>query len=171
MRRALGLAIFVAGLAGCSSSPTAPSTDPAAGISPDFSAITFTTSDKFDIGLIAFIPCANAGAGEFVDFSGTLHEVFHTTINGSSFVQKIHDQPQGLKGVGEITGAVWNATGVTQDRFRSGTVGFTETFINNFKLIGPGTGNDLLIHENLHITVNGNGTLKVFRDHVTVSCK
>ena len=171
MRRALGLGILFAALAGCSSSPTGPSADSAAGITPDFKATAFTESLKFTIDLLAFIPCANGGAGELVTFSGTLHEVFHLTINGQNFLLKLHDQPQGLKGVGETTGDVYNATGVTQDKSRSGTVGFTETFVNNFKLIGPGPGNNLLIHENVHVTVNANGTLTVFHDHFTADCK
>ena len=171
MRRALGLAILVAGMAGCGSSTTQPSGDSVAGTSPDFRATTFTASDKFDIELFAFIDCANGGAGELVAFSGTLHEVFQTMINGNNFVIKIHDQPQGLKGIGETTGDVYNATGVTQDISRSGTVGFTETFTNNFKLIGPGPGNNFLLHENFHVTVNDNGTVTVVHDQVTFSCK
>jgi len=171
MRRALGLAILLAGLAGCGSSPTQPSTESVAGTSPDFRATSFTTSEKFDIGLLAFIDCANGGAGELVVFTGTLHVVNHVTINGNKFVLKSHFQPQGLKGVGETTGDVYKATGVTQDITRSGTVGFTETGINNFKLIGPGPGNNLLIHDNFHVTVNGNGTVTVVHDHFTADCK
>jgi hypothetical protein len=171
MRRALGLAILVAGMAGCGSSTTQPSGDSVAGTNPDLRATTFTASDKFPVDIFTFIPCADGGAGEFVSFSGTLHEVFHVTVNGNTFVLKIHDQPQGLKGVGETTGDVYNATGVTQDISRSGTVGFTEAFTNNFKLIGPGPGNNFLLHENFHVTVNGNGTVTVVHDNVTFTCK
>jgi hypothetical protein len=171
MRRALDLVMLFAGLAGCSSSPTEPSTDSTAGTAPDFRATSFTDNQKVPIDFFAFIPCADGGAGEVVDFSGTLHVLLHVTINGTNVVIKQHFQPQGLKGVGETTGDVYNATGVTQDITRSGTVGFTETFVNNFKLIGPGPDNNLLVHENFHVTVNANGTLTVLRDHVTVTCK
>ncbi len=171
MRRALGLVMLFAGLAGCSSSPTGPSTDATAGIAPDLRATSFTENQKDPLDFSALIPCAAGGVGEIVDFSGTLHVLLHVTVNGTKVTIKQHFQPQGVKGIGETTGDVYNATGVTQDVSRSGTVGFTETFVNNFKLIGPGPGNNLLVHENLHITVNANGTLTVLKDHVTVTCK
>jgi hypothetical protein len=170
MCRALGLTILVAGLAGCSSSPTGPSTDSAAGAAPDFRATAFTDESKFDIAFVNLIPCANGGLGELVDFSGTLHDIFHVTINGSTFVLRFHDQPQGVKGVGETTGTVWNATGVTQQISRSGTVGSTASFVNNFKLIGPGPDNNVLIHENLQVTINANGTTTALHDHISASC-
>jgi hypothetical protein len=171
MRRALGLAMLFAGLAGCSSSPTGPSTDSAGGVAPDFRATSFTVSQKVPLDLVFFINCANGGAGENVTFSGVLNELFHVTTNGNRFVLNQHFQPQGVKGVGETTGDVYNATGLSQETTISGTVGFTHSFVNNFKLIGPGPGNNLLVHENLQITVNANGTLTVFRDLLTVTCK
>jgi hypothetical protein len=171
MRRALGLAILVAGMAGCSSSPTGPATDSGADIAPEFRATAFTVNSKFEIDFFTFIPCANGGAGEFVDFSGTLHDIFHVTINGSNFVLRFHDQPQGITGTGESTGDVYHATGVTQEITRSGKVGFTDTFINNFKLIGPGPNNNFLVHENFHVTVNGNATVTVVHDNFTFTCR
>jgi hypothetical protein len=50
-------------------------------------------------------------------------------------------------------------------------VGVTDNFINNFKLIGPGPGNNLLIHEDIHVTINANGTLTATHDHFTAECK
>jgi hypothetical protein len=117
------------------------------------------------------VPCANGGAGEEVALSGTLHDLFHITFDGSGgFHLKFHDNPQGLSGTGLTTGDKYQATGVTQSQF-TGKVGSEETFINNFRIIGQGTGNNFLLHENYHVTVNANGTLTAFVDNFRLECK
>ena len=118
----------------------------------------FTVNARFPLQIEVFIPCANGGAGETVILSGILHDVFHVTeFADGTFFLKIHDQPQNIKGVGETTGAVYEATGVTQTRISS--IGPTTTFINNFRIIGPGPGNNLLIQQLMHVTVNGKGEI------------
>jgi len=173
VRRTLGLVILIGALAGCSSAPTASSSieSSAPGSAPAARAVAFTVSQKIQIDFQVFVDCANGGAGELVDFSGILHDLFHVTLNGNQTVLKFHDQPEGLFGVGEITGDKYKATGVTQETTRIGVVGVTDNFINNFKLIGQGPGNNLLIHENIHVTINGNGTLTATHDHFTAECK
>ncbi|CAN5513645.1 hypothetical protein BH10BAC3_BH10BAC3_42060 [soil metagenome] len=136
-------------------------------------AIVFTSNLVFDFNFTVFVPCANGGLGEDVTFTGSLHDLFHLTINGNSFTVKFHDQPQGLKGVGAVTGDVYNATGVTQATENGSFVNgsYSYNYVNNVKLIGPGPGNNLLIHETFKVTVNANGTLVVLRDHFTIDCK
>jgi hypothetical protein len=133
-------------------------------------ASTFTVSTVFPIDLIVFVPCANGGAGEDVALSGNLHDLFHITINANSLHVKTHDQPQGISGTGLVSGDKYQATGVTQDEFNT-SFGVEETFINNFRIIGQGNGNNFLVHENFHITINANGTVTSFHDNVTVDCK
>ncbi len=172
MPRTLGTLILLVGLAGCSSSPTdTSSTESVAGSAPAARAQSFTVSQFFEIEIPVFVDCANGGAGENVILTGVLHDLFHVTINGNKFVLKSHDQPQGISGVGEISGDVYYATGVTQETVATGVVGVADNFVNNFKIIGQRTGNNILIHENLHVTVNANGTLTVFLDHLTAECK
>jgi hypothetical protein len=119
------------------------------------------------------VPCANGGAGEMVDFSGVIHIVVSVTINGNNVSGKTHFQPQGLKGVGQITGDSYNAVGVTQESIKGSLQNgqFTGTFVNNFRLIGPGPGNNLQIHENAHITINANGDVTAFIDNFGTDCK
>jgi len=134
-------------------------------------AETFTVSQKFPIEILVFVPCANGGAGEEVLLTGNLHDVFHVTFTPSgSFRIAFSDNPQGVSGFGLTTAAKYQGTGITRDIF-GGRVGFEETFVNNFRIIGQGPGNNFLVHENLHITVNANGTLTVFRDNFSVECK
>ncbi len=130
-------------------------------------------NDKTDIGLTVFIPCAAGGAGEVVDLSGPLHTLISFTINGNNVSGYFHFQPQGISGTGETSGAKYQATGVTQESFKNslqnGQANFT--YINNFRIIGQGPGNNSLVHETLHFTVNADGSLTVFHDNFSIDCK
>ncbi|MGN6393361.1 MAG: hypothetical protein ACTHM9_14095 [Gemmatimonadales bacterium] len=172
MRPTLGFVLLLGALAACDAAPTDPAVLDVSGSTPSLKAVTTTASVKIPIVLDQLIPCANGGAGEIVHFSGILHDLFHVTVHADGqFTIKVHDQPQGVAGVGEETGNVYHATGVTQETTRNGRVGFTDTFINNFKLIGTGNAGSLRIHQTIHVTVNGNGTVTVRVDHLTASCR
>src|SRR5688572_27059359 len=75
-------------------------------------ATTTTTNEVVPFATTVFVPCANGGAGEFVDLEGSLHIVTHLTVNGNGFSAKTHYQPQGVSGVGQTTGDQYNAVGV-----------------------------------------------------------
>jgi hypothetical protein len=132
-----------------------------------------TTNTQVPVVLSVFVPCANGGAGEVVDFSGDLHAVVSLTINGNNVSGKVHFQPHGLKGIGQITGDQYNAVGVTQETFKGSLQNdqYTATFVNNFRLIGPGPGNNLQFHENAHVTINANGDVTATVDNVGTDCK
>jgi hypothetical protein len=141
-------------------------------VSPAFAAATtFRENIREPLDLFVFVPCAAGGAGEFVHLTGTLHILLVTTINSSGgFHSKYHFQPQGITGYGEITGAKYQGTGVTQGTF-NGRVGFEATDINNFRIIGQGPGNNFMIHSTFHITVRPDGTVTAFVDNFSVRCK
>ena len=131
-------------------------------------------NDTTDINLTVFVPCAAGGAGELVDLSGPLHTLITLTINGNNVSGTAHFQPQGLSGTGETTGDKYQATGVTKDTsfkvsFQNGQA--QQTFVNNFRIIGTGPGNNFLVHEVAHITFNADGTLTVFHDSFSIDCK
>jgi hypothetical protein len=126
-----------------------------------------------DFDLEEFISCANDGAGEIVEFSGPLHILIVSNINNQRVSGLTHFQPQGVHGTGQSTGKAYNATGVTQEHF-SGTLvngQYTATFVNNYRLIGQGPGNNLLIHQTVHVTFNSNGDATASVDHTTFECK
>ncbi|HZM25136.1 MAG TPA: hypothetical protein VFC02_25525 [Anaerolineales bacterium] len=134
-------------------------------------ATTVTDNVRIPTDIFVFVPCAAGGAGEFVQLSGTLHVLFVTTLDSrGGFHSKFHFQPQGVSGTGLTTGAKYQATGVTQGTF-NGRVGFEQTFVNNFRIIGQGPGNNFMIHENFHITVNANGEVTAFVDNFSVKCR
>jgi hypothetical protein len=121
--------------------------------------------------LYVYIPCALGGMGEFVYLTGPLH-ILTVTIVGSKggFSSKTLFQPQGISGTGEASGARYQATGETGDIF-IGRVGQEYTYVNNFKIVGQGPGNNYMVHENYHYTVNPDGTMTAYLDHFTVECK
>jgi hypothetical protein len=124
-------------------------------------------------GFSVFIPCANNGAGELVIFQGNLHILLSFTINNNRVSGKDHFQPQGLTGTGNVTGDKYQGTGVTQSMFSGSLVNgqFESTSVNNFRIIGQGPGNNYLVHEIAHITINANGLATVFFDSLSVDCK
>jgi hypothetical protein len=130
-------------------------------------------NDTTEIDLTIFIPCAAGGAGETVDLTGSLHTLITFTINGNNVSGFFHFQPQGISGTGETTGAKYQATGVTQESFKqylqNGQA--NETFVNNFRIIGQGPGNNFLVHETLHFTINADGAVTVFHDNFSADCK
>src|SRR6185436_3267756 len=130
-------------------------------------ALTITTNDFVPFALVAFVPCANGGAGELVLVQGTLHLQDHITINNNRANIKTHAQPQGASGVGLTTGDTYNATGVTQEQDSIPIINgaFEFTFINNFRIIGQGPNNNLLVHQTIHQTVNANGEVTTFIDN------
>jgi hypothetical protein len=149
------------------SDPVAPAVDP-----PGFRASQFTDNSVFPLDRYVYVSCADGGLGEFVHLTGNLHGLFHVTVSTSgTFMIKGQFQPQGVSGTGETTGTKYQATGVTQDMSHFGHIGQVFTHINNFRIIGQGPGNNFLVHEVFHITVNANGTVTSLVDGVTADCK
>ncbi len=136
-------------------------------------ALAITTNDFVPFAQVNFVPCANGGAGELVLIQGTLHIQQHITINDNRATIKSHFQPQGAGGTGLTTGDTYNATGVTQEvdtlPLTGGAAEFT--FVNNFRVIGQGPNNNLLVHQLVHTTVNANGTVTSVVDNTSVECR
>jgi hypothetical protein len=132
-----------------------------------------TVNDTTDINLTVSIPCADGGNGEVVDLSGPLHTLMSLTINGNNVSGYYHFQPQGISGIGETTGVKYQATGITQESFKNSLQNgqANDTYVNNFRIIGQGPGNNFLVHETLHFTINANGTVTVFHDNFSIDCK
>ncbi len=133
-------------------------------------AATYTASQDFPIDLFVYIPCANGGLGEYVILTGTLHDLYHYTFDDLGGVHFTYlDNPQGISGLGWDTGAKYQGTGVTRGDF-SYRIGYEESFINNFRMIGQGPGNNFQVHETYHVTINANGTMTVYVDNFSVEC-
>ena len=117
-----------------------------------------------------FVPCANGGAGEVVNLAGSLHILATVTFDSAGGVHgTLFFNPQGVSGVGSVSGVAYRGTGETLSTF-SGNVGAVTTLVNNFRIIGAGGAASLQVHEDVAVVVNANGTLSTSIDHVSVTC-
>lgn len=82
-----------------------------------------------------------------VNLSGDLHSIFWVTFSGNNLHIRTLFQPQGISGVGSVTGSKYLATGVTRMDTNVDGLGFpfNTTFVNNFRIIGQGPGNNFLV--------------------------
>jgi len=173
MHRLLGSCLTAAFVLGCTESALAPAERaPGNFDGPDFAAsVTLTSSSAYEVTLVEFIPCANGGIGEWVSVSGTVHELLHTTITAQGRATLVtHLQPQGVSGTGLLTGDRYRAVGVLQDTQTFG-VGVEQSTVHNFLLVGQGSGNNLMVHENVRITIHPDGTVEEQHDNFRLSCR
>lgn len=118
------------------------------------------------------IPCAVSGAGEIVAFAGTLHVRVSETYDGRDAVHaSIHVQPQGIVGVGLSTGDRYRATGLTRETFNPNIGALNYTYVNNFRIIGAGPGNDYAVHQVMHVTLGPGRDLVVQTESVRIDCR
>ena len=136
-------------------------------------AASIQNSRDEPITLSLYISCANDGHGEYVDVSGTTHVTLNFTVSANGSTLVMHVNPQGLVGVGQTTGNIYRATGVTQVATTVAADGYPYeyTVVNNFRFIGPGSGNNYNLHSLQHATVNANGSMTVFIDSFSTDCK
>lgn len=131
-----------------------------------------TTNIREPLAMDVFVPCAAGGAGEVVSLTGTLHLLIRATTDNTGGVHVgVHSQPVGVSGVGQTTGDTYRGTGVTQDEFNGRVdVGAEDTFVNNFRVIGQGPGNNFTVHQTIHITITANGDVGAVVDNTKISC-
>jgi hypothetical protein len=135
-------------------------------------AETSIFNEVVDVDQDVWNPCANGGTGENVHLQGQLHLIFKGVLNDNGFHGKYFLQSQHISGTGETTGDKYEATGVTQgENSNTSTSVRVVIFINNFNLIGPGNGNNLLVHQTVHFTFNANGEVISEVDKMSVECK
>lgn len=174
MSRLSALPLVFLALAACADTPVAPDAD----LAPQFAATVNHSESKVPVGSFGvFVPCANDGAGELVVASDvSLHFVNRFNIDARGGVHmSSHAQPIGnWDGIGQVTGDVYQATGVTRSSQNwDGNVGFplSYTYVNNFRWIGPGPGNNYTVHSVFHVTINANGETTAQINKSWVDCK
>ena len=167
MRAASALAgLFTTLVLACADAPTAPPSLEA----PQFAAVTQTINDVVPFASTVFVPCANGGVGEDVLLSGRLHVLLHLTLTSNGVIAKGHSQPMGVSGTGVSTGDSYRGTGVTQD-INAAHDGVSLTLNNNFRIIGPGPGNNLLVHSVFHLTIGPSGEIVNVTSHFSFECR
>ena len=130
------------------------------------------TNTTIPLNQIVLVPCANGGAGELVQLSGTLHVVDSLTTDAQGGIHRtLLFQPQGGIGTGLTTGTIYRATGETRYGFNVNGPFEPNTFVNNFKIIGPGPANNWLVHETVHVSMDANGQIRATVDNLSVECR
>jgi len=130
-----------------------------------------TTNERQSLAFAGYVPCANGGAGEILAGTVEAHNLIASTTNGNKYRSQFQFQVHGSM-IGEITGDTYEVSGVTrgasQESFENGH--YNLTYVNNFHLIGPGPGNDLLAHEVAHIIEFGDDVV-VQHDSLSIDCQ
>ncbi|MGZ5011948.1 MAG: hypothetical protein ACXV74_13415 [Methylobacter sp.] len=143
-------------------------------ISASAAATSNTTSTSIDITRNVFVPPPCGGVtGEIVELVGSLHILTITTINGNHSNIQVKFQPQGVSGVGEITGNTYQGTGATQRTIISDNDSFPleRIEVNNFNIIGHGSDPNAMEHDLVHITINANGETTASIDSSSIICQ
>ena len=120
------------------------------------------------------ISCANGGQGETVALSGEVEIVSHSTTDANGGVHlSMHVRPSSVTGVGATSGLTYRGTGGGLVSQFDAADGFPAvyTMINNFRIIGQGPGNNLVMHMTIHVTRNANGDQTAQVDLSSQGCK
>ena len=117
------------------------------------------------------MPCALGGSGEVVFLTGNVHAVFSVTsdLSGGLHIQTVFNHA-GVSGIGLTSGAKYQATGTNRFQSSANGIGSEFTFTGSFLLTAPGPGNNLLIKELVHMTINANGALTADIGSLTGGC-
>ena len=119
-----------------------------------------------------FVLAPEAACGEAIHLSGTLLAMFSFTESSSGNVEiGFHFNPQGITGVGLTSGATYHATGETLGTTTiKAKGGISDTFVNNFKIIGEGSAPNFLETDVIHVTVNANGVVTATVEKSMIRC-
>jgi hypothetical protein len=132
------------------------------------------STEIYPVNESVWIPCANGGSGEDVLLIGQLRVQISAATNDNHEHFKIRSQPLGLYGLGLVTGDVYHAVGVTQTEYSCQIPPgqqFQETYVNNYRIIGRGPGNNFMVHEVFHVTHDASGEIAVVFDNTSSECK
>lgn len=130
-----------------------------------------TTNEQASIGYAGYVPCANDGAGELLLGTIDVHTLASETVDGNhdawQFVFERHGEL-----VGQITGDMYRLAGVEHGSYTQSldTEHSTLTYVNRYRLVGPGQGNNLVVRETAHITIDADEAVVVERDDFGVDC-
>ena len=135
-------------------------------------ASTTTVNDFIPFVRTIFVPCANDGAGEFVQISGTIHAQSHSIMNGNRGISKSHAQTQGTTGVGLTTGDLYHEVRMFQFSQNSPVVDGASSFgvVAFIRLIGQGPDNNIQVRQLIHFQTNANGEISVSIENFSTDC-
>jgi hypothetical protein len=165
----LGIAVALSACAEPSTAPLRVIDQP-----PALLAETASSQLTMSFNRRVWVSCANDGAGESVALLGEIEMHSQATEDGNGGVHmSTHVRPSGVVGVGLVSGKMYRGTGGTFEGEGYDADGYPATynFVNNFRIIGQGPGNNLLMHITIHQTMNSDGELAAEVDLTNSECK
>ena len=130
-----------------------------------------TANQHLSIAYAGYVPCANGGSGELLTGTIDVNNLASETVNGNHAAWQFLFERRGEL-VGSITGDTYRLAGVEHGAYTQslGSEHSTLTYVNRYRLVGPGPGNNLIVRETAHITLDAGENVVVQRDDFTVDC-
>jgi hypothetical protein len=129
-----------------------------------------TYSYRILVDIQVGVPCSEEVAPELITLSGYVHGLFRITHDAAGGFHLIgHSNYSNISGI-STTGVKYQGTGIRRVN-DNGKLGMEENIIDKFLIIGQGSGNNYLVTETFHFTVNANGTITAYHDSFSVECK
>ena len=133
-------------------------------------AVVVHVNRTFEVTRTSVLACPGA---ESVTVTGTVNVVTQavTTPAGGTHVLT-HFNPEGVAGV-SASGVPYRGVGVTRTTATEAVLGpgETTTFVNVFRLVGPGPDNDLHVLTRTHVTVTPSGEVVVDLAEMERECR
>ena len=130
--------------------------------------IPFNDQSFFTIDDYAWSECS----GESIHITGQIHIDVHGVINNNRMNFAIHDNYQGLTGVGETSGKLYAASGVFNDVYNGNFSGsYTESMKSSIRFNTAGGGNNFVMTMQSNTTVNANGVVTLSRYRESFRCQ
>jgi len=132
-------------------------------------AVVENDTIPFDQTLV--IDCNNDGIfDDVIELQGELHVLVTSTTDKNGGVHTtLSAQPVDVWGVGAITGDTYHAVGLTRQTVNATGDNGEFTYVNNFHIVGHGSGINYKVHETAHMTIV-NGNIVLTFDKTTVTC-
>jgi hypothetical protein len=130
-----------------------------------------TVVEDIPLNRTVFVGCARNGLGDTIVLTGQLHTVL-TAVSAPKGTVVVRESftPMRVVGTGE-GGDVYRGAGSTTTITVTGAAGSATTALNSFLVVGPGPGNNLVIHTVLRFVVGTDGVDDVVVDQVRITCR
>jgi len=129
------------------------------------------TNQRVPIAFSAFVPCANGGAGEMLTGTIDVHDLTTSTVNGNNDSWQFLFEAHGVL-VGAATADRYRLSSIEHGSYTNslGTDHSTLTYVHRYRLIGPGPGNNLVVRETAHVTIDADENAVVQHDDFRIDC-
>lgn len=117
-----------------------------------------------------YVPCANGGAGEYVELSGFINFIYQIQWNNNGFTMTYHDNVKEMTGIGVSSGEKFVAAGGTNGTVMGSWVSeqWVETTTSKVKVVGSSANFTVTYKDRITVTRDGNVTVE--NVEITVTC-